>query len=325
MTLHAPAEADPVRVLYVGGIGRSGSTLAERLFGVLPDICPLGEVMHLLERGVVRDELCGCGRRFSECPFWTEVGESAFGGWSHVDVDVLRAIRQRLDRSRRIHQLTTGLLSAGDRRRLRKYARFYASVYRAAATVSGCRVVVDSSKHPSLAFCLQRGADIDLRAVHLVRDPRGVAHSWTKTVERPEASTTEGRFMARCRPALLSALWDAYNVAFHVLSVRGTPVLHLRFEDFLRDPRRSLERVARFAGVSLEEGDLEFVAGRTARLGAAHTVAGNPVRFASGPIELRHNEAWRAELPGSSRRLVTSLTLPLLAAYRYVPRSRAGL
>ena len=46
---------------------------------------------------------------------------------------------------------------------------------------TGTEIVVDSSKHPSLAFCL-RTSDVDLRVVHVVRDIRGVAYSWSKTI-----------------------------------------------------------------------------------------------------------------------------------------------
>ena len=36
-------------------------------------------------------------------------------------------------------------------------------------------VVVDASKHPSYYFLLRRLADHDVRLLHVVRDPRGVA------------------------------------------------------------------------------------------------------------------------------------------------------
>ena len=28
---------------------------------------------------------CSCGAKLSECPFWTDVGAKAFGGWDRVD------------------------------------------------------------------------------------------------------------------------------------------------------------------------------------------------------------------------------------------------
>ena len=68
-------------VLYIGGLGRSGSTLVERLAGQLPGACAVGELVHLWERGITEDERCGCGAPFHQCPFWQQAGKTAFGGW----------------------------------------------------------------------------------------------------------------------------------------------------------------------------------------------------------------------------------------------------
>ena len=82
-----------LRVLYLGGLGRSGSTLIERLIGQLPGVCPVGELVHLWQRGITEGERCGCGEPFRECPFWQQVGKAAFGGWDQVDVSRVAALR----------------------------------------------------------------------------------------------------------------------------------------------------------------------------------------------------------------------------------------
>src|SRR5450755_566845 len=74
------------RVVYLGGLGRSGTTLLERLLGELPGVCSVGEVVHLWQRGIAEAERCGCGEPLPGCPFWRKVGEIAFGGWAHADM-----------------------------------------------------------------------------------------------------------------------------------------------------------------------------------------------------------------------------------------------
>ena len=59
---------------------------------------------------------------------------------------------------------------------------YYARTYAAIAQVSGRRVVIDSSKHASLAFCLSTSPALDLRVVHVIRDSRAVAYSWSRVV-----------------------------------------------------------------------------------------------------------------------------------------------
>ncbi|MFD0594553.1 hypothetical protein ACFQZ4_20755 [Catellatospora coxensis] len=90
------------RVLFVGGLGRSGTTLIERVLGELPGVCALGEIVHLWQRDLRDDERCGCGERFSGCDFWQRVGKAAFGGWHRVDVHRILALRDLVERTRHI-------------------------------------------------------------------------------------------------------------------------------------------------------------------------------------------------------------------------------
>jgi hypothetical protein len=193
-------------------------------------------------------------------------------------------------------------------------------------------VVIDSSKHASLAFCLRAGgAPIDLSVVHVVRDPRAVACSWARLVPRPE----NGAPMTRWRPGRTALHWLAQNLAFHHLARLGVPVVRVRYEDLADAPRHTLRRLIRRLGLEpgLEpglEGDPErgaecparagrpaFVRRGVATLSAAHTVSGNPMRFAVGPVALVRDDAWRARLPRRHRRLVTALTWPLCLRYGY--------
>ena len=300
------------RVIYLGGLGRSGTTLLERMLGGLPGVCALGEVVHLWQRGVRDDERCACGRPFSACDFWCAVGERAFGGWDRAPLDRIIALRRQVERTRHIPRLARWHLPGDFGARVADYAYQYTRVYAAAAAHAGAAAVVDSSKHSALAFCLRWSADIDLRVVHVVRDSRGVAYSWTKTVPRPEAAGAE---MTRYRPGRAALLWNAHNAAFGLLRRTGIPVYRLRYEELLADPAGSLRAVAEFAG--LDPGPMDFFGDGTVRLGTSHSAAGNPMRFATGEVPLRHDDAWRAELPPRQRRLVAALTAPLLNAYGY--------
>ncbi|MEU4693339.1 sulfotransferase [Actinoplanes sp. NPDC023714] len=308
------------QVLFLGGLGRSGTTLVERLLGELPGMCALGEVVHLWQRDVRDDERCGCGDRFSACPFWTKVGERAFGGWSNVDVDRVHHLRESVERTRHIPRLASASAATAE---VREYASFYSRVYAAAAEIAGARVVIDSSKHSALAHVLRWADDIDLRVVHVVRDARGVAYSWTKKVSRPETDGAEE--MTRYSPGRSALLWNAHNAAFGLLARRGVPVRRIRYEEFLADPRAGLIRLADFAGVPLRPEDLDFLRpekraaeeGHSAELKVGHSAAGNPMRFTVGHLPLRHDDAWVRALPSSQRRLVGAVCGPMLRAYGY--------
>ena len=311
-----------VRVLYVGGLGRSGSTLVERLAGQLPGACAVGELVHLWDRGITEGERCGCGAPFGRCPFWEQVGKTAFGGWDHrgeVDPGRIAALRARVDRNRYIPALARRKVQARLRPALQEYTSYYARLYAAIAEASGCELVIDSSKHPSLAHCLRWQDGVELRVLHLVRDSRAVAYSWSRQVRRPD--TDRESYMTRYSPAMSAAQWNGQNAAFHLLARLDCPVMRLRYEDVAGAPEATVDRIAGFAALP-EPAECSFLGtedgARWAELDPVHSVSGNPMRFAAGRIPITLDEQWRTDMPPAQRRAVTALTLPLLAGYGYL-------
>jgi len=175
-----------VRVLFVAGWGRSGSTLLDRMLGQVSGVFSAGELRDIWQRGVVEDRLCGCGEAFHSCPVWRKVGETAFGGWDELDLPAVQRLRQRLDRPWSVPQLLASRVSPSWDRDVAAYRAILARLYPAIAEVTGAQVIVDSSKIATFALLLRGIPDLDLRTVHLVRDPRGVVHSWRKAVRRDD-------------------------------------------------------------------------------------------------------------------------------------------
>jgi hypothetical protein len=306
-----------VRVLYVGGLGRSGSTLLDRLLGQVPGFEAVGEIVYLWDHSLGRDHDCGCGKRFRDCPLWTAVGEEAFGGWSRVDAEGTLALQRRVDHTYRVPLLVAPWLRPAFARDLRDYASAMGRVLAAVRDVSGAQVVVDSSKYPAPAFVLRRAPEVDLRVVHIVRDPRGVAHSWGRTVRRPEQQGSVQEFMPRWAPGLSARRWVTSNLLMQALGLLGVPVLRLRYEDLVRDPAAALRRVIDFAGVPLDDASLAFLEPGAAQLGPNHTADGNPMRFTTGRVEIRADEAWRSRMEPAARRTVERRTWPLRLLYGY--------
>ncbi len=306
-------------VVYIAGAGRSGSTLLERLLGAVPGVATLGEVVHLPARGLVEGERCACGQPLPRCPLWGPVGDEAFGGWGSVDGQEWRDLQLRVDRNRHIPRLVAPTGSMRDD--LAEHTDRLARLYRAAASVSGASVLVDSSKHASTAFVLRHLPDIPVRLVHLVRDSRGVAYSWTKEVARPE--TADDAAMPTYSPSSAAGWWDAFNVLLTAYRASGRDALRLRYEDLLDDPAAALRAVLAPTGLPLDDGWDAFLTPDGARLDASHSVAGNPMRFRTGTIPLRHDDAWRQALPPRDRRVVTALTSPFLLAYGYMRPRRS--
>lgn len=302
------------RLVFVGGMGRSGSTLIERLLGELPGFCSVGETVHLWRRGVVENELCGCGLPFADCGFWTDVGKEAFGGWGRLDVQRVLGLKDCVDRTRFLPVLLNGTGEGTLAERSARYTELYHRLYTAISLVAGCGVIVDASKHASLAACLRWRYGARMRLLHVVRDPRAVAHSWSKRVPRPDASPASSEpEMARYSAGRSAVQWMAQNSCFDALARRGIPTLRVRYEDFTAAPTEEFARIAEFAGYRGECPDL----GDGVSLSRGHALSGNPMRFTSGPVGVRADQGWREALPPWRRRLVSAVTAPVRRRYNY--------
>ena len=303
-----------MKVLFIGGSGRSGSTLLDRVVGQIPGFVSTGEVRDVWRAGVGENRLCGCGREFSDCPFWQRVGAEAFGGWDAVDRDAAETLAAGFG----YPDAVRGLARPADVRRKRAalielLTRLYAGI---AAAADGA-TIVDSSKAIPYAVALSAVPGLDFRAIHLVRDSRGVAYSWSKQLLRPD---TPGRDvpMHRINHTGVAARWIAHNAMMELLA-RRKPGARIRYESFVDDPRAVLRGALRRIGWPIEGAPLDFIGADSVTLAANHTVMGNPMRLATGDIPLRVDDAWRRLLPRAQRWQVTAMTLPLLLRYGYRP------
>lgn len=308
------------KLIYIGAMMRSGSTLVDRLLGELPGVRSIGELVYMWERGILEGNHCGCGELFYECPFWRDVLSAAFGGMEKRDAARVAELRTAVDRTRFIPRLLAPSLDPAFRRTLDEYLSYCTRLYDAVRVVSGCDVIVDSSKNASFGFCLRFSQDLDLRMIHLVRDSRAVAHSWTRKVRRNEP--VGPAYMPRIRPAKTAWMWSYQNGGLELLAATGTPTLRVRYEDVVRAPRTALAQIAEFIGLDLRGDGLDFIAQDGTRhwadLSIAHIASGNPMRFQTGRIQIREDDEWRTGMSDTHRRTVTALTLPLLRRYGYV-------
>jgi hypothetical protein len=316
----AAEEQHRLSVIDIVAKGRSGSTLVGLLLGQLPGFVDVGELRYMWTRrlGKRGNVLCGCGTLLHECPFWEQVGDEAFGGWDALDAAHVLALERAVERERLLPLLLEPRVSRTYVTKLTEYADLLGRLLRGISRVSRARVVVDGSKLLSRALVLRHVGGIDLSFLHIVRDSRGVAFSWSKRIARPETVGTVA-YMPRFGPAAVSARWLYHNVGAHLLGLLGHPHAFMRYEMFVEDPRAELSRILQVLGQADSVRGLGFL-GQEMSLKPTHSVWGNPMRLDTQAVAIRLDDQWRRDMRQRDRRVVTALTWPLLYAYGYTGR-----
>ena len=308
-----------IKVLLIASCDRSGSTVVGNILGSGANFFHGGEIHHVWGRGLIGNWLCGCGQPFRECDLWTDVLEDAFGGADRVDAHSMANLRM-IAYSKQNRLLA---FSAEGRRHLQAtlsgYLENLSKLYRAIQTRAGAKVIVDSSKTAVHGWLLTMLPAIDLSLLHLVRDARGVAYSLGK--KKLYLGAPEQRHMARHGPGKSSRMWLRDNLGIESLSssLPGRS-LKVRYEDFVAGPQDVLRSVCELVGEDASK--LPPVVASRVEIQASHTVSGNPMRLATGALEIRPDEEWRAKMRFPQRALVTALTWPVLRQYGYLGKPR---
>ncbi len=302
------------KVLYIAGLGRSGSTILANSLGQINGFFSAGELNFVWKHNVIENRLCGCGRPFHECPVWTEVMGEAFGGMDGVNAREMMRLQASGTRTRHIPLMLSKRGRGALKDRIQKLLINSGRLYEAIGSVTSSRIIVDSSKEPAHGYAMSMIPSVDFYVLHLIRDPRAAAYSWLKKKPQPDSETRE--FMHRKTSAESAALWDSWNASADALW-RRTPekYMRLRYEDFIASPRESFERILTLIGE--KNARLPLASEREVKLGVSHTVSGNPNRFDTGAVELRPDQAWMEKMQLRDRAIVTALTLPLMKRYHY--------
>ena len=284
----------PKLTLYIGGAGRSGSTLLDLLLGAHPLVQSLGEVHRLNSYARDEHDPCTCGKRVLECPFWLDVQRHLIEdvgpppeGTTWLETREMMLVTGSLSPVRNV--LQKSLLVAGwppvyDKLMPRLIPAHHVAMqhalewYEAIRKATGCPVLVDSTKDPRRLKMLYLADPAPYRLIYMVRDGRAVAASnMRRTGMDMSAAATEWLTLQR------KAQW-----AQRTIPSRQT--VKLRYEDLCRDPKAEVRRICEFLGLDFDESMLGL------DKQSSHNIGGNPMRFRKGELEIKLDERWRDEL-----------------------------
>ena len=260
-----------VRVLYIGGAGRSGSTLLCRVIGEQPHFYPVGEALDIWQQGVIENRRCSCGSSFHQCPFWQAVADSAPGMFERTVAGQFATFTTKWLRTRHLPKLwtrrtRTDFAASLPPGYLQALSRLYGSIQK----VSGAKIIVDSSKNPMYRYLIGLVDTLQVTSVQLVRDPRAVAFSWQRRLIDPQAPETT--YLSQRQLANVTLEWIMSNLSMEIVNrVNAGRQRRLRYEEFVTDPLSTARDLAEIRRRGISPIGLQTGRGDGAAYGA-HSV-----------------------------------------------------
>lgn len=257
-------------IVYIVGVGHSGSTLLDLLLGSHSRTFSVGELIALSTAGKpgrrerVLASPCGCGAPTKHaCSFWSAVDR-----------------KLRADHATSLGELD---VESPDPDSFREVNR---ALYETIAEASGRPYVVESSKR-SFRFRRLVDAGFDVRPIHILRAPHGVIAS---TVRKGHDWREECRRYSRQAVRTRRLLAEREH-------------MRIRYEALATRPEATVRGIMEWLGLDFEPGQLRW------NDVVHHTLAGNRMRL-SGDDSIRLDRRWKTDLSARQRFMISLYTLP---------------
>jgi hypothetical protein len=303
------ADVDHRRIRYVcvPGSPFTGATLLGSLLNEHPQCASMGEATGLISRVEVSSYRCSCGRLFIECDFWSHIAARTralghpvnvfqTGFWNtHLRLSRNRLINAVLVRSLRwdpLNDLRDAVVGNVSRVRTAIADAGWNTWSLASAVLerTGKSVFVDTARDHQRPKYLATHPLLDVRVIHLIRDPRGNSASIMKH--------TGADVVTAARQ------WRHYNTEAARIRRYVPPEswMSLHYEDLCVDPGGVLDRISDFLEVDRSEmqhgfGDRD------------NHIIGNKMRM-KGIGEIREDLSWKTKLSGAELTTIARIAGP---------------
>jgi len=283
-----------IKVLYIAGLGHSGSTLIDLILGSSKNAFSLGEIEFFEDYYFERKKLknvchpsnnCLCGKNLKKCKFWSPI----------INDDRINSLFPYIplkgERKKMVFNTFFGVpkISFG------KFSdeEFYKDILIQANKIKNNNVdiLIDSSKDFRRLSYLSKLKSIDLHVIHLVRDSRGVVSSNIK-------------WNNRWHYALF--YWFFMNCLFKLFIRKNIPKsksLMLSYDMFAMQPDKYLKILVDKFGLDI---NLDTYINDVNKE-KFHQVGGNPINFKKID-RIKYDRSWKKRLPVWMKVFVTITT-----------------
>lgn len=163
-----------MKIIYIIGAGRSGTTILDILLGNGKDILSCGELNRFVVREGVPTYWC---HRKNSPPFlfWKNIKDKLMAKFPDgIDFSELKKISKRYEHHAGFFR------KSANKEDFNHYRQFIVKFYETLFENVEQSIIVDSSKYPSRAIKLANILPYEMKFIYLKRDPRGVVHSLSK-------------------------------------------------------------------------------------------------------------------------------------------------
>ncbi|WP_441000600.1 hypothetical protein [Fodinibius sp. SL11] len=217
--------------------------------------------LTFITRDSILEEYCSCKKLIAECELWSEV-ISIWKANMNVSYEQYKQLRLRFERNKTT--LRTLINHVWPTTAFKQYCQATLALFEAIQKVTGCSVIIDSSKSPQRIAVLAK--IVDLEVVHLCRDFTGVLNSSSRSISKDIEAGIETDLPAG-RVWKVTLNWLVTNIAAEIFCL-GQKSIKIFYEKYVNKPESLKEIHPSFRKITGEQS-----------FSASHMLAGNVIRL----------------------------------------------
>lgn len=281
-----------IRLAYVLGVGRSGSTLLDMLLGSMEGVHSVGEVWAL-GKWITQNKTCSCDMPVLSCPIWSVIADdiNTQCTWSVEDLySGNRPHRRRY--AEMIALFNERYLSPYNAAQVDQYARKEHRVFLRLTEVTGAHLFVDSSKRLDRLVRLASSSYFDVQVIHLVRN--GLAQ-----VEAARRAKSRDIYKKRVIPPRIILGWIVQmqnQLRFLDRMIPPEKVLRIDYRFLAQNPFDALAKICDFLKIKFDGSVVDQESDRYVFRQMHHLIGGN--RLTSSPPDtlIKYDPSWENRL-----------------------------
>ncbi|HLQ99307.1 MAG TPA: hypothetical protein VK102_02955 [Sphingobacterium sp.] len=254
-----------LQVIYIAGNPFSGSTLLDIILGSNEGCFSAGELSYIT-RDTIMEEYCSCNKRIPKCEVWSEVIKE-WEAVCEISYQQYQELKWRYERKKTFFRTLLNYYRPSTN--FKEYCYATLQLFQAIQKVTGCSVIIDSSKSPQRIPVLSK--IVNLKVIHLCRDFTGVLNSFqgspTKDVK---AGIEESRPPGRTWKVMLD--WISTNLANEIFCI-GIDSQKVLYKNYVSNPESLQDIHPILGGINVKQS-----------FSADHMLAGNKLRLKKGLI-----------------------------------------
>jgi len=281
---------EKLKIIYLMGAGRSGTTILASLLGANKNITTVGEMHQYLEH-IIDAKTCSCGETLDKCEFWGKIHKNYIG----KDFSIINSKLEKVESHSRIPISLC--------KKNKEYIEFQETLFKQIYKEYPSKYYLDSSKFIGKALQLLKSDIFDVKIIYMIRDVRGVINSFSKKVQTHK------------KPISTIIYYSFINLTAQIVKwIFPKRIIKIKYEDFVSQPEKTIALISSFLNENLD--DVIDIVKNEKHIKMPHIIGGNRLKKQT-KIKLRKDVSWQKNISRPKQIIYYLLTLPLMLLNKY--------